>query len=228
MAIKIAYRDRISAVEAEEFFHEARAAARLNHGNIVKVLELGYENGQAYIVQEFIDGPNLADWLAIHPVTPREAAAICLKVAKALEHAHQASVVHRDLKPSNILIAADGEPHLVDFGLAKREPTETSITIEGRILGTPAYMAPEQARGDSHAVDHHPDLYSLGVVLFEMLTGECPFRGNLVCFSVRSWTMMLRRLEPERLGTPRSRNDLSEMPGEGLPQSIRFRRPVGG
>ncbi len=200
VAIKIAYRDRISAVEAEEFFHEARAAARLNHANIVKVLELGYENGQAYIVHELIDGPNLADWLAVHPVTPPEAAAICLKVAGALEHAHRAGIVHRDLKPSNILIAADGEPHLVDFGLAKREPTETSVTLEGRILGTPAYMAPEQARGESQSVDHRADLYSLGVVLFEMLTSERPFRGNL--------SSLLRQVVEHDAPAPRTLNAL--------------------
>ena len=200
VAIKIAYRDRISAVEAEEFFHEARAAARLNHGNIVKVLELGYEYGPAYIVQEFVDGPNLAAWLATNPVTPREAAELCMKVAKALDHAHGAAIVHRDLKPSNILIAADGEPHLVDFGLAKREPTETSITIEGRILGTPAYMAPEQARGESQAVDCRADVYSLGVVLFEMLTGERPFRGNL--------SSLFRQVMEQEAPSPRTLNAL--------------------
>ena len=179
VAVKAAYRNRVSAFEAEEFFHEARATAELSHPNIVKVLELGYEDGQAYIVNEFVDGPNLGQWLEPNPVTPGEAARLCVQIARALEHAHRAGIIHRDLKPSNILMSADGEPHLVDFGLAKKEPTETSITLEGRVLGTPAYMAPEQAQGQSHTADHRADIYSLGVVLFEMLTGECPFRGNI-------------------------------------------------
>ena len=134
----------------------------------------------------------------MHPVTPREAAELCVKVARALEHAHRAGIVHRDLKPSNILIADDGQPHLVDFGLAKREPAETSVTIEGRVLGTPAYMAPEQARGESHSLDHRADLYSLGVVLFEMLTGERPFRGNL--------SSLLRQVMEQEAPAPRTLN----------------------
>ena len=179
VAVKLAYRDRVSAIEAEDFFHEARATAKLNHPGIVRVLELGFEDGQAYMVNEYVDGPNLDDWLAVHPVAPREAARICVKIADALECAHQAGIVHRDLKPSNILIGSNGDPFLVDFGLAKRAPTEASISLDGRILGTPAYMAPEQARGESYDTDRRADVYSLGVVLFELLTGDRPFRGNM-------------------------------------------------
>lgn len=179
VAVKLAYRDRVSAIEAEDLFHEARATAKLKHPGIVRVLEAGLEDGRAYIVTEYVDGPDLAEWMVIHPIPPTEAARLCLRIAEALEYAHQAGIVHRDLKPSNILIGSNGEPFLVDFGLAKREPTEASVSLDGRILGTPAYMAPEQARGESHDTDHRADVYSLGVILFELLTGDRPFRGNL-------------------------------------------------
>ncbi len=179
VAVKLAYRDRVSAIEAEDLFHEARATAKLQHPGIVRVLEAGLEDGRAYIVTEYVDGPDLADWMVIHPIPPTETARLCLRIAEALEYAHQAGIVHRDLKPSNILVGSNGEPFLVDFGLAKREPTEASVSLDGRILGTPAYMAPEQARGESHDTDHRADVYSLGVILFELLTGDRPFRGNL-------------------------------------------------
>ena len=179
VAVKLAHRDRVSAIEAEDLFHEARATAKLNHPGIVRVLEVGLEDGRAYIVTEYVDGPDLADWMETRPVGPREAAQLCIKIAEALEHAHEAGIVHRDLKPSNILVGSNGEPYLVDFGLAKRAPTEASLSLDGRVLGTPAYMAPEQARGESHDTDHRADVYSLGVILFELLTGDRPFRGNL-------------------------------------------------
>ena len=99
-------------------------------------------------------------------------------VADALDHAHQQGVIHRDLKPSNIMLDSEGEPHLADFGLAKREAGEITITMDGKLLGTPAYMSPEQARGAAHDADPRSDIYSLGVILYELLTGERPFRGN--------------------------------------------------
>ena len=178
VAIKIPRNTHLDEAQTELFLRDARAAAQLKHPNIVSVHEVGKQDDTIYIVSDFIQGATLKEWTEVRPLTPREAAELCVKIAKALHHAHEAGVIHRDLKPGNIMMDADGEPHIVDFGLAKREAGEITMTIEGQILGTPAYMSPEQARGEGHTVDRRADLYSLGVILFELLTGELPFRGD--------------------------------------------------
>ncbi|HEY3393452.1 MAG TPA: protein kinase [Lacipirellulaceae bacterium] len=178
VAIKIPRAGAMTAEEQEKFFREARAAAQLQHPNIVSVHEVGRDGESVYIVSDFVRGVTLGDWLTGQQLTNREAAELCAKIAGALHHAHQQGVVHRDLKPANIIMDYDGEPHLMDFGLARREAGEVTMTTDGQVLGTPAYMSPEQAEGEAHRADRRSDVYSLGVILFQLLTGELPFRGN--------------------------------------------------
>ena len=164
--------------EIEQFFREARSAAQLQHPNIVPVHEVGRDGDTIFIVSDLIRGVSVADWLSAGTPAPQVIARLLMTVAGALEHAHQMGVIHRDLKPSNLLLDDSGEPHVMDFGLAKRDVGEVTMTHDGHILGTPAYMSPEQAGGHAHWTDRRTDIYSMGVILFQMLTGELPFRGN--------------------------------------------------
>ena len=179
VALKIPRRSQVSPAEEEAFLREARAAAQLRHPHIVAVHEVGrQESGDLYIVSDLIHGVTLADRMTAGPFTPREAAQLCVQIADALHHAHESGVIHRDLKPQNIMLDSEGQPHIMDFGLAKRDAGEITMTVDGKVLGTPAYMSPQQAGGEGHHVDRRTDVYSLGVILFELLTGELPFRGN--------------------------------------------------
>ncbi len=178
VAVKVPRRGSLDSIETEKFLREARSMAQLRHPNIVPVHEVGRENGTLYIVSDFIRGVPLSEMMADSRMSFREAVKLLIKVAGALHHAHEKGIIHRDLKPQNIMIDDAGEPHLMDFGLAKREAGEVTMTCDGEVLGTPAYMSPEQARGESHKVDRTSDLYSLGVILFQLLTGELPFRGT--------------------------------------------------
>jgi serine/threonine-protein kinase len=160
------------------FHTEAEAVARLQHPNIVQIHEVGEQEGLPYFSLEFVDGEPLDKKIAGIPQAPREAAQMIETLARAMHFAHQRGIVHRDLKPANILMTRDGVPKISDFGLAKRlEEGGSSQTKSGSIIGTPSYMAPEQARGDIRSVGPLSDLYALGAILYELLTGRPPFQG---------------------------------------------------
>jgi serine/threonine protein kinase len=141
VALKIPRKGQLDPGETEQFLREARAAAQLRHANIVSVHEVGRDQDTVFIVSDFVEGATLADRLAAQRLSIRESAELCAKIAEALHHAHESGVVHRDLKPGNVILDAAGEPHIMDFGLARREVGEVTMTVEGRVLGTPAYMS---------------------------------------------------------------------------------------
>lgn len=162
-----------SAGVFDKFRAEARHAASLNHPNIVTIYDVGREGEQVYIVMQYIAGQTLADAITSGPLAPDRAAELLATVADALHYAHKLGFVHRDLKPANILLDAHRNPHVADFGLAVSD--ETQRVLAGQIAGTPAYMSPEQARGASHHLDGRADIWSLGVIGYELLTGRQPF-----------------------------------------------------
>src|SRR5918992_1380187 len=160
----------------ERFRREARAVAQLTHPNVVTVIDRGEHEGRQFIVFEFIDGENLKQLVEREgPLPPRQVVELGLQIASALGSAHARGVVHRDVKPQNVILTDEGRPKVTDFGIARSSDVE-SVTLTGTVMGTSEYLAPEQARGE--LVDFRSDVYSLGVILFELSAGEVPFRGE--------------------------------------------------
>ncbi|NOZ40520.1 MAG: serine/threonine protein kinase [Planctomycetes bacterium] len=166
-----------SPADQARFQAEVAAVAQLEHSHIVPIYEVGSDQGWQYFGMKLIEGQTLSQRIASGPLPEREAAQLVMHIAQAIQYAHERGVIHRDLKPANILIDRQGEPHVTDFGLAKRTTAGASLTETGAILGTPSYMAPEQASGGRGDVGPLSDVYSLGAILYALVTGRPPFQG---------------------------------------------------
>ena len=183
VVIKVPKPERFSSVsDVERFMSEARAAAVLNHPSIVTVHDVVRDGDRCVIVHEYIEGRDLEEIMESERLDPQKAARLTADVADALHFAHKKGLVHRDLKPGNIILDKEGRPHVADFGLVVSE--ESQLLMAGQVAGTPAYMSPEQVRGETHRLDGRTDIWSLGVILYQLLTGRHPFwKGSIdECF----------------------------------------------
>src|SRR5437773_985189 len=191
----------------KRFRREAEAAASLEHPCIVPIYEVGERDGSCYFSMKFIEGGHLDELVRREPMPPRRAAELIAKVASTVHYAHEHRILHRDIKPGNILLDAKGEPHLTDFGLARLVETESTVTRTLEVLGTPSYMAPEQAVGNNAAVSSATDVYGLGAVLYQLLIGQPPFAGGTTYETIK----LLLDTEPRqpRLLNPKIDRDLS-------------------
>jgi serine/threonine protein kinase len=212
-----------SDTDRQRFRIEAEAAAKLDHPNIVPVYEVGEQKGQPYFSMKYVKGRTLAQLLSDGPMPPRESARILAAVARAIHFAHQRGVLHRDLKPSNILLDAEGNPHVTDFGLAKQASDVVDLTRRGAMIGTPSYMAPEQAAGARGDVGPASDIYSLGSILYHMLTGRPPFQSASPLDTV---LMLLEQdVVPPRVLNPKADRDLEMIALQCLQKPTDLRYP---
>jgi serine/threonine-protein kinase len=201
----------------KRFRREAEAAARLEHPCIVPIHEVGERDGQCYFSMKFVEGGQLDEVVRSatadsscgerEPMPIRRAAELIVKVARTVHYAHEHGILHRDIKPGNILLDQNGEPHLTDFGLARLVEGESTVTATLDVLGTPSYMAPEQAAGEHTKVSKATDVYGLGAALYQLLTGQPPFAGGTTYETIK--LLLDTEPRPPRLLNPKINRDLS-------------------
>jgi serine/threonine protein kinase/predicted Zn-dependent protease len=209
----------------KRFRREAEAAASLEHSGIVPIYEVGEREGSCYFSMKFVDGGQLDEVMKREPMSIRQAAELIAKVARTVHYAHEHGILHRDIKPGNILLDAKGEPLLTDFGLARLVETESTVTGTLDVMGTPSYMAPEQAVGNNAAVSSSTDIYGLGAVFYQLLTGHPPFAGGTTYETIK----LLLDTEPRqpRLLNPKIDRDLSTICLKCLEKDPERRYPSG-
>src|SRR5438067_7741617 len=196
-----------SKAHLKRFRREAEAAASLDHPSIVPIYEVGERDGSCYFSMKFVEGGQLDEVLRREPMSTRRAAELLVKIARTVQFAHERGILHRDIKPGNILLDRHGEPHLTDFGLARLIEQESTVTNSFDVLGTPSYMAPEQAAGHVKELTAAADVYALGAVFYQMLSGEAPFAGGTTYETIR----LVLETEPRnpRLWNPKVDVDLA-------------------
>ena len=213
----------------KRFRREAEAAASLDHSGIVPIYEVGERDGSCYFSMKLVEGGQLDEVVKREPMPIRQAVELIAKVARTVHYAHEHGILHRDIKPGNILLDQKGEPHLTDFGLARLVETESTVTRTMEVLGTPSYMAPEQAVGNNDAVSSVTDVYGLGAVLYQLLTGSAAFCrwNNLRDHQVIAGYGAAATAPVESENRSRSLNDLPQMSRERSKASLFFRSRAG-
>ncbi len=222
VALKVLLAGQHASAEAVARFHrEAKAVARLKHPNIVPIYDIGTHDGHHYFAMEFVEGHALSTLITEEKISISQALAIAESLADAFHSAHTAGVIHRDIKPSNILLDTQNQPHITDFGLAKQVDLDTKYTMSGTTLGTPAYMPPEQARGEIDRIDARSDVYAIGAVLYEMLTGKTPFAGRSLLEVVVA--VISEPVRPPRQLNPKIHRDIQTIVLKCLEKDPRLR-----